>query len=119
MSTRDILDKNGTIIGQLELPDDTTEDQWAAALAPYAALKIIQDVTARQIRQALILYGVSLSQIDDTIASLPEPMKSLAQVEWVHSNMFQRERPLTIQVATMLGWTSDQLDALWNLAASL
>lgn len=34
---RDILDYQGQVIGQLELPDDTTEEQWAIALAPYAA----------------------------------------------------------------------------------
>lgn len=36
METRDILDYFGAVIGTLEMPDDTTEDQWTAALAPYA-----------------------------------------------------------------------------------
>jgi hypothetical protein len=35
--TRNILDLNGIVIGQLTLPDETTEDVWTAALAPYAA----------------------------------------------------------------------------------
>jgi hypothetical protein len=33
---RDILDWQGNKIGELELPNDTTEEQWAQALAPYA-----------------------------------------------------------------------------------
>jgi len=37
MAIRNILDSLGQIIGTLELPDTTTEDQWTAALAPYAA----------------------------------------------------------------------------------
>jgi len=36
MATRDILDYQGNIIGQLTLPDNTTEQQWENALSPYA-----------------------------------------------------------------------------------
>lgn len=35
--TRDILDKDGNTIGQLTLPDDTSEDVWTAKLAEYIA----------------------------------------------------------------------------------
>lgn len=124
MTTRNILDAEGNIIGELTLPDDTTEEEWQAKLAPYAQVipepvKVIADVTPRQIRQALIMSGVTLQQIDDAINSLDEPMRSLARVEWEYSNMFQRHRPLVVQVATMLGWTEQQVDALWELAGSL
>jgi len=122
MAVRNILDYNGNIIGELELPDNTSEDVWETKLAAYAkppAPTVIPDVTPRQMRQALILMGVSLSQIDTAIASLPEPTKSLAQVEWEYSVMFQRSRPLVAEVGQMLGWTSDQLDALWEFAATL
>lgn len=34
---RDILDYNGNKIGDMELPDDTSEQVWAEKLAPYAA----------------------------------------------------------------------------------
>lgn len=37
MATRNILDSLGNVIGTLTLPDETTEEQWTAALAPYAA----------------------------------------------------------------------------------
>lgn len=79
----------------------------------------IPDVTPRQMRQALILMGVSLSQITDALNSLPEPQKSLAQVEWEYSISFQRHRPLVENVGAMLGWTSNQLDNLWRFAATL
>lgn len=36
MATRDILDYLGNVIGQLELPDGTSEDIWTQKLAPYA-----------------------------------------------------------------------------------
>lgn len=79
----------------------------------------IPDVTPRQIRQALILNGVSLAQIDTALNSLSEPTRSLAQVEWEYSISFQRNRPLVANVAAMLGWTPDQLDTLWRFAATL
>jgi hypothetical protein len=122
--TRNILDSEGNIIGEMTLPDETTEEEWQAQLLPYATPKAVpvktyKDVTPRQIRQALILSGITLSQIDDAINSLPEPTQSLARVEWEYSIAFQRNRPLVAQVAQMLQWTSEQVDALWELAGTL
>lgn len=122
MSTRDILDYLGNTIGSLTLDDSTTEEQWSEALALYVLAPCApskKDVTPRQIRQALILTGVSTTQILDAINSLPEPTKSLAMVEWEYSIAFQRNRPLVSQVGTMLGWNSQQLDDLWDLAGGL
>lgn len=122
METRNILNYLGDVIGQLELPDGTSEEIWAEKLAVYAvapATPIIADVTPRQIRQALILSGVSISQIDDALESLPEPTRSLAKTEWEYSTSFQRSRPLVSQVGALLGWSSTQLDDLWLYAAGL
>lgn len=79
----------------------------------------LADVTPRQIRQALILSGVSLEQIDAAIDSLPEPTRSLAKVEWEYSVAFIRTNPLVESVGLMLGWTSEQLDNLWVMAGKL
>ena len=76
-------------------------------------------VSARQIRQALVLSGITMAQIEQALNSMPEPNRSLAFIEWEYSNEFQRYRPLTIAVAQMLGWTEDQMDDLWVLAFSL
>jgi hypothetical protein len=84
-----------------------------------AAPEPIPDVTPRQIRQALILSGISLQDIDNALATLPEPTKSLAMTEWEYSIAFQRNRPLVASVGQMLGWTSEQLDDLWLMAATL
>lgn len=45
MAVRNILDAVGNIIGTMSLPDETTEDQWAAALAPYAAVPTPPEIT--------------------------------------------------------------------------
>lgn len=79
----------------------------------------LPDLTPRQVRQGLILSGIDLTMIDAALNSLPEPTRSLALTEWEYSNSFERNRPLVLNVATMLGWTEDQLDALWTFAGSL
>lgn len=121
---RNILDKNGNIIGELELPDETSEAEWEFQLGSYICEdivppKILPDVTPRQIRQALTLTGITEQQIDEAINSFPEPIKTMATIEWQYSTMFQRTRPLVLEVQQILEWTDEQVDALWKLAASL
>ena len=79
----------------------------------------LPDVTPRQIRQALILSGVSMESIDTALNSMPEPTRSLAKTEWEYSIAFKRNRDLVNQVGVMLGWTSEQLDDLWAFAGKL
>lgn len=120
--TRDILNYQGTVIGQLELPDDTSEQVWTEKLSVYAlppAAQTIPDVTPRQIRQALVLGGISLATIDAALNSLPEPQKSLALISWNYSLAFERNQELVESVAHLLGWTSQQLDDLWLFAGTL
>jgi hypothetical protein len=121
MSLRNILDYNGNIIGELSLPDTATEQDWANALAPYAIKQPITptSVTPRQIRQALVLNGVSLSSIDSALAALPDPIKTLAQIEWEYSTIVYRNNPLVDQVGQLLSWTTNQIDALFIFAESL
>jgi hypothetical protein len=122
MESRDILNHLGQVIGQLELPSGTAEEVWAERLAFFAKAPEtapIPDVTPRQIRQALVLSGVNMEQIEAALDSLPEPTRSLAKIEWEYSIAFQRNRPLVAQVGTMLGWTSAQIDDLWALARGL
>lgn len=79
----------------------------------------IPDVSPRQIRLALIASGVSLASIDAAIATLPSPNNSIAQATWDYSLAFERTNPMVAELGAMLGWSSAQLDALWNLAAGL
>ena len=122
METRNILNYNGDVVGQLSLPIGTAEEVWQEKLAPYAAPpapECIPDATPRQFRQALVLMGISVNQIEAALDQLPEPTRSLAQIEWEYSTAFIRTNPLVAQVGQLLGWTSEQLDALWKLAKTL
>lgn len=122
--TRNILDHEGNIIGELTLPDDTPEEVWQARLAEYslppkAPNQTFEPVTPRQMRQALILSGVTLQQIEDALNSLEEPTKTLAWIEWEYATVFERHRPIVDQIGQILQWTPEQIDALWIYAASL
>lgn len=119
METRDLI-ISGAVVGQLSMPDGTDEATWQAEFAKYTPKpEAIPDVTPRQMRQALVLSGVSMAGIDAAIAALPEPTKSMAQIEWEYSTMFLRTNPLVNMLGAQLGWSSAQLDGLWRLAKSL
>jgi hypothetical protein len=120
METRDII-VNGAKVGELSLPAGTSESVWADKLASYAAAPTVSfdAVTPRQMRLALLSMGIHTSDIDTALASLPEPTKTEAQISWEYSLSFERTNPLVAMVATMLGWNSAQVDALWALAGSL
>ena len=76
-------------------------------------------VTPRQIRLALIMSGISLDVIENTINSLSEPQKSIVRVTWEYSVEFQRNNPVLTSMAPVLGLTSEQVDQLFILANTL
>lgn len=47
MSTRNILDSLGNVIGTLTLDDSTTESQWSQALAPYAVPVVTDPISGQ------------------------------------------------------------------------
>lgn len=77
-----------------------------------------QVVTKRQGRQALALAG-KLDDVQNAINALPEPQRTLMQIEWDDSTEFHRQRPSLIQLGTAIGLTSEDIDNLFIQAASL
>ncbi len=76
-------------------------------------------VTRRQAKQALLLAGL-LSHVQPAIDAIPDAtQRGMAQIEWDESLEFERSRPLLINLATALGLSSEQLDALFIQAAAL
>lgn len=118
---RDILNYLDEKIGELELPDSTTEEIWREKLDAYKKTPQadIPDVTPRQFRQALVISGMSIASIEAVINSQPEPLRSLAMIEWEYSTAFKRSNTMVNQMAPLLGFTSKQLDDLWLLAGTL
>lgn len=82
-------------------------------------LNIVQAVTPRQMRIALIMAGINLSVIESMIEALPEPDKSITRITWEYSVEFQRNNPLLNAMAPALGLTQEQVDNLFQLASTL
>jgi hypothetical protein len=76
------------------------------------------EVTMRQARLALSAAG-KLAAVDAAIASLPEPQKSAAQIEWEYSAAVRRTQPLVLALAPAIDLSEEQLDALFIQAAAL
>ena len=87
------------------------------AAAPVIPPRITK-VTMRQARLALLGAG-KLSMVDAAIASMPEPQKSAAHIEWEYSNEVQRHNSFVSALGPALGLTEEQIDALFVAASKL
>ena len=76
------------------------------------------EVTMRQARLALLGAGL-LAQAESAIASMPEPQKTAAQIEWEYGNSLQRNNPFVAQLGAALGLDESGIDALFVEAAKL
>lgn len=76
------------------------------------------EVTMRQARLALLAAG-KLAGVDAAIASMPEPQKTAASIEWEYGNVLQRSNPFVAQLGAALGLDESCIDALFVAAAKL
>ena len=76
------------------------------------------EVTMRQARLALFQQGL-LANVQTAIDGLSEPQKTVTQISWDYATAINRDDDLVIQLSAQLGLTSDDLDALFTLAATL
>ena len=124
---------------RVRMPDGSTRtdpEQWANDPAALAAAGYIvtertpaddiepppppppATVSARQIRLWLIQHGVSLSQVDAAIASIPDQLqRDSVQVEWEYAPYVERTHPMLIPLAAALGLTESQVDQAFIEAA--
>jgi hypothetical protein len=71
-------------------------------------------VTARQARLALFAAGL-LSTVEAAIAA----EGGAVAIEWEYASTIERASPLVTEIASSLGLTEEQLDALFTQAAGL
>ena len=76
------------------------------------------EVTMRQARLALLAAG-KLAGVDAAIASMPEPHKTAASIEWEYSSALQRSNQFVSQLGAALGLDDAAIDALFVEAAKL
>jgi len=83
-------------------------NQWRLGLA----------VTMRQARLALLQQGL-LQNVEDAIALIPEPDKTVVSIEWEYGAVVERGSQWVATLAPALGLTDEQMDDLFKLAATL
>ena len=75
-------------------------------------------VTMRQARLALYRQGL-LETVDTQIATIDEPRRVEAGIEWRHADTVERLSPLVAEVSASLNLSEEQVDELFELAATL
>ena len=87
MATRDILDYQGNVIGELTLPDDATDIQWANALAAYAKPPVVpsaQQMAEQQINDACNFGQALITQFAaaNALAGITQSGQTLAVISY-------------------------------------
>lgn len=77
-----------------------------------------QSVPLWAFRAVLTVQGIT-PQVDGLIAALPEPQKTVAQVQWEFGNFIDRDHPLIVAMGAEIGLTPDQIDDVFRQAAQL
>lgn len=75
-------------------------------------------LSARQIRLALAMNGL-LANVDSAIATLPEPNRTLAKIEWEYATQFKRDNPMLLQIGAAIGLSAEQIDQMWQHGLAL
>lgn len=75
-------------------------------------------ISMRQCRLALLSAGL-LDDVPAAIAALPSPEKEVAEIEWEYAHDIVRTAPLVAALASALGLTAEQVDTLFQEAATL
>ena len=98
----------------------THQVQWDGAQWVVSAIvpTVPAEVTMRQARLALLGAG-KLAAVDAAIASMPEPQKSAARIEWEYSGAVQRHNGFVAALGPALGLSEAQIDALFIAASKL
>ena len=82
--------------------------------------KIPDNISARQIRLWLIQHNFQLSQIDDAINTIEDPMiKETVKIEWEYAPYIERNHPWLVPLAQSLGLNEEQIDQAFREASLL
>jgi hypothetical protein len=107
-----ITDEDQTFLDAVKVQDEV----WAATADDRNREGMV--VTMRQARLALAQEN-KLQLVEDAIALIPEPDKTTISIEWEYGSNVERVSPWIDTMASALGMTDVEMDALFELAATL
>lgn len=85
---------------------------------PIEEVQTVRVVSMRQARLALLQQG-RLNQVKEAIAALTGPEGDYARIEWEYSTTVDIKSPLVDSIVSVLGFTPEEVQGLFNLAATL
>ena len=83
-----------------------------ANLDTLKAVRVPGSITMRQAQLALLGSG-KLATVNAAVAAMPGPQGDAARIEWATSSTVERNKPLVLAMASLLGLTAEQVDALF------
>lgn len=110
----DIANKK-VVNGQLvELTEqEIAEQESAAETAALLAWREVCEVTRRQ---ALIALYESQEGLLDSVQTTVDNIGGITKIEWDNALTFKRNNPTVLQLGYVMGWSVEQLDALFQAA---
>ena len=103
--------------GCTAVPDDELPEGWQRA---EASVPVPDQVSARQIRLWLVQHGVSMSTVDDAIASISDQAtRDTVRVEWEYAPYVERSHPWLVPMAAALGLDDAAVDQAFREAVTL
>lgn len=131
-----VLDSQNIAVRYLRLPEGETpsgpvveglgpfgfeykEGSWVKPAPVIRARPVrVTSVSPAQARLALLAKG-DLDKVQTALNALPEPEKTAAFIKWEYSTEIERANPLVERMRVILGYSPDQMDALFMLASKL
>ncbi|MBB4407105.1 hypothetical protein [Agrobacterium radiobacter] len=116
--------ETGAIVGlyasfQEGFAEEFLEDDNPEVIAFLNPPEVLLPITKRQLRLTLVRNGIALSTVEAAIASMPEGLpKEEAKIEWDDASTFNRNHPTLLLIASALGMTEAQVDAMWREAVT-
>ena len=94
------------------LPEKPANDYyWNNGVWTQYQVSVPESVSARQIRLWLINNGIQLSQVEDAINNIEDPItRETIKVEWEYAPYVERNHPMLVPLAQALGLTENQVD---------
>lgn len=105
LQTWRVFDDAGILVGTNQSPND-----------PPA---VPDTLTAVQIRLWLVAHGITLEQVADAIAALPEETREATRIEWEYSGTIHRSSSTLVAMAAAFGMDSAAIDAAFVEAAGM
>lgn len=83
-------------------------------------LSRFKPLTRRQFKLILVMNGFGLDEVFSKINAIEdETLRQITLIEWEDANSFERENESLKMMASILGLSEEQINAMWEQAMSL